>query len=111
MQRHRFVEAKVAAGRSAVAFPGSVMPEPAGARERLVSSAASILIHGAFLLLFVLLASLAKEELIEETIEISLPKQAEDEPAGDPELVFSHAYADLPASLAQDLDELRRVHG
>jgi hypothetical protein len=38
-------------------------------------------------------------------------QQAEDEPAGDPDLVFSHAYADLPASLAQDLDELRRVHG
>ena len=32
-------------------------------------------------------------------------QQAEDEPAGDPELIFSHAYADPPASLARDLDE------
>ena len=35
---------------------------------------------------------------------------AEDEPAGDPELVFAHAYAEPPASLSRDLDELRRVH-
>jgi pyruvate dehydrogenase E1 component subunit alpha len=36
---------------------------------------------------------------------------AEAEPAGDPELVFSHAYADPPPALARDLDELLRVHG
>jgi pyruvate dehydrogenase E1 component alpha subunit len=36
---------------------------------------------------------------------------AEDEPAASPELVFAHAYAEPPASLARDLDELRRVHG
>ena len=35
---------------------------------------------------------------------------AEDEPAAGPELVFAHAYAEPPASLARDLDELRRVH-
>ena len=36
---------------------------------------------------------------------------AEDEPAAAPErLVFAHAYADPPASLARNLDELRRVH-
>ncbi len=35
---------------------------------------------------------------------------AEDEPAAAPELVFAHAYADPPASLARDLDELKRVH-
>ncbi len=38
-------------------------------------------------------------------------QQAEDEPPADPELVFFNAYADPPASLARDLDELRRVHG
>ena len=37
-------------------------------------------------------------------------QDAEDEAAADPALVFEHAYADLPASLARDLDELRRVH-
>jgi pyruvate dehydrogenase E1 component alpha subunit len=36
---------------------------------------------------------------------------AEAEPAGEPELVFSHAYADPPPALARDLDELLRVHG
>jgi pyruvate dehydrogenase E1 component alpha subunit len=35
---------------------------------------------------------------------------AEAEPAGDPELVFAHAYAEPPASVERDLDELRRVH-
>jgi pyruvate dehydrogenase E1 component alpha subunit len=35
---------------------------------------------------------------------------AEDEAPPDPELVFSHAYANPPASLAHDLEELRRVH-
>jgi pyruvate dehydrogenase E1 component alpha subunit len=36
---------------------------------------------------------------------------AEAEPPGDPELVFSHAYADPPATLARDLEDLLRVHG
>ena len=36
---------------------------------------------------------------------------AEDEPAAGPELVFAHAYAEPPPTLARDLDELRRVHG
>ena len=35
---------------------------------------------------------------------------AESEPPADRELVFAHAYAEPPASLARDLDELRRVH-
>jgi pyruvate dehydrogenase E1 component alpha subunit len=38
-------------------------------------------------------------------------RAAEEEPAADPELVFSHAYADPPPALARDLEELRRVHG
>jgi pyruvate dehydrogenase E1 component alpha subunit len=38
-------------------------------------------------------------------------RAAEEEPPGDPELVFSHAYAEPPPALARDLDELRRVHG
>ena len=36
---------------------------------------------------------------------------AEAEPPGDPELVFSHAYADPPPELARDLEDLLRVHG
>jgi pyruvate dehydrogenase E1 component alpha subunit len=38
-------------------------------------------------------------------------RAAEEEPAGDAELVFAHAYADPPPGLARDLEELRRVHG
>jgi len=37
--------------------------------------------------------------------------EAEAEPLADVSLVFEHAYADLPASLAADLDELRRILG
>ena len=36
---------------------------------------------------------------------------AEAEPPGDPELVFSHAYADPPPGLARDFEDLMRVHG
>ena len=35
---------------------------------------------------------------------------AEAEAPADPELVFSHAFADPPPSFERDLDELRRVH-
>ena len=38
-------------------------------------------------------------------------RAAEDEPPGDPELVFSHAYADPPPALARDFEDLMRVHG
>ena len=101
MRRHLFVEARVAAGHSTVAFPGSVMPEPEGARERLVSSAASILLHGGFILLLVLLASLAKKEIIEETIQISLPKQAKEEPAAArPRAIAESAARYAPAPMA-----------
>jgi pyruvate dehydrogenase E1 component alpha subunit len=37
--------------------------------------------------------------------------EAEAEPPADPGLVFEHAYADPPASLAGDLAELRRILG
>jgi pyruvate dehydrogenase E1 component alpha subunit len=36
---------------------------------------------------------------------------AEAEPVADPELLFSHAYVDPPASFGSDLEELRRVLG
>ena len=37
--------------------------------------------------------------------------EAEAEPSADVSLVFEHAYADPPASLAADLEELRRILG
>ena len=37
-------------------------------------------------------------------------KAAEAEAPADPELVFSHAFANPPPSFERDLDELRRVH-
>ena len=37
--------------------------------------------------------------------------QAEAEPPPDPELLFTHAYVDPPASFGSDLEELRRLLG
>ena len=37
--------------------------------------------------------------------------EAEAEPPADPALVFEHAYANPPPSLADDLAELRRILG
>jgi hypothetical protein len=101
MRRHRFVEAKVAAARAVGAFPGAVMPEPEGSRERLVSTAASILLHGGLILLLVLLARLAQKELVEETIQITLPKQANEEPAAPrPKAIAESMARFAPAPMA-----------
>jgi pyruvate dehydrogenase E1 component alpha subunit len=55
------------------------------------------------------LAAQARTEALEAMREgIAL---AEAEPPGDPGLVFEHAYADPPPSLARDLAELRRILG
>jgi pyruvate dehydrogenase E1 component subunit alpha len=55
------------------------------------------------------LAAHARAEALEAMREgIAL---AEAEPPGDPGLVFAHAYADPPPSLARDLEELRRILG
>jgi hypothetical protein len=89
MQRHRFVEALVTGGRSRVAFPGTAMPEPEGARERFVSGGASLLLHGALVLALVLAASLATEEVEEKIMDfVPLPEQAkQEEPAPRPRAI------------------------
>jgi hypothetical protein len=85
MQRHRFVEAHVGAARSAVAFPGTPMPEPAGARERLFSSGASILLHGALLLALLLIANAARQQIEEQIIEVTrVTEPSREEPAPRP---------------------------
>jgi pyruvate dehydrogenase E1 component alpha subunit len=62
-------------------------------------------------------AGVLTDELIEsvkaEALELMRAgiAQAEAEPPADPGLVFEHAYADPPATLADDLAELRRVLG
>jgi hypothetical protein len=61
-------------------FPGVAMPEPAGARERLVSGGLSILLHALGVALIALTAYLAPEELKESIIEIT---RIEDLPSND----------------------------
>ena len=62
-------------------------------------------------------AGVLTDELVEETRAEMLERmragiaEAEAEPPADPALVFEHAYADPPPSLADDLAELRRILG
>jgi len=104
MQRHRFVEAHVAAGHSTVAFPGSPMPEPEGGRERLLSSGTSLLLHGGLVLLLFLLAQLAPEELKEQLIEVTRvnePSEAAPRPRAIAE--SSGRFAPAPMALAPQI--------
>jgi hypothetical protein len=101
LRRHRFVEAKVTAGRSGVAFPGSVMPDPANPRERLVSGALSVFLHGGFVLLLLLLARLAPEEITEQLIEVTrIAEPNEPEPAPRPRAIAESAARFDPAPMA-----------
>jgi hypothetical protein len=104
LQRHRFVEARVGAIRSAVAFPGTPMPEPAGVRERLVSSGASILLHGALLLALMLVANAAREEIQEQIIEVTrVTEPSREEPAPRPRAIAESAarsFAPAPMAVA-----------
>jgi hypothetical protein len=101
MQRHRFVEAQVSSGRSAVAFPGTPMPEPAGARERLVSGGASLLLHGALVLALVLVANAAREEIEEQIIEVTrVNEPSREEPAPRPRAIAEQSARFAPAPMA-----------
>ena len=101
MQRHRFIEARVTAATSSVAFPGAPMPEPAGARERLLSSGVSILLHLGLALLFVMLAQLAKEEIVEQVIEVTrVNEPSQEEPAPRPRAVAESSARFAPAPMA-----------
>jgi hypothetical protein len=100
MQRHRFIEARVAVGHSAVAFPGSPMPEPGGGRGRWVSSGASLLIHGGALFLLFLLSQLAPEELKETLIEVTRVNEPKEEPAPRPRAIAESAGRFDPRPMA-----------
>lgn len=101
LRRHRFVEAAVTGQHSSVAFPGSEMPEPEGGRERLVSGAASILIHGGLFLALFLIAQFAKEEIEEIVIEVQrLEEAAEEEPAPRPRAIAESRARFDPAPMA-----------
>ena len=100
LRRHRFVEAAITAQRSALAFPGSAMPEPAGARERVVSSGVSMLLHGALILALVLVARLAPEELVEQLIEVQRLEEPANEPAPRPRAIAESMARFDPAPMA-----------
>jgi hypothetical protein len=59
-------------------FPGTPMPDPAGARERFLSSGLSLLIHAALVAAIALSAYLAPEEVKEQIIEITRIDDAPD---------------------------------
>ena len=100
MQRHRFVEAAVSAGRSAIPFPGIAMPEPEGPRERVVSSGLSILMHGALILALLLIARLAPQEAVEQIIEVQRLQEPQNEPAPRPRAIAETMKSFDPAPMA-----------
>jgi hypothetical protein len=77
---HRATGALAAVAAPPGVFPGTAMPEPAGARERFISSGLSILIHAALVALIALAAYLAPEEIQEQIIEIT---RIDDSPDND----------------------------
>lgn len=82
---HRSSGALAAVAAPVGVFPGRAMPEPAGARERLVSSGLSILIHAALMAAIALTAYLAPEEVKEQIIEITRIDDApENDTSGSP---------------------------
>lgn len=66
-------------------FPGTAMPEPATARERLVSSALAIFIHALLIGAIGLAAYLTPEAVVEQLIKVTLPDATRDkDPSGSP---------------------------
>jgi hypothetical protein len=101
LRRHRFVEAAITAHRSALPFPGSPMPEPQGARERVLSSGLSILLHGGLILALFLIAQRASDELVETFIEVQRIEEAsEQEPAPRPRAIAESRARFDPAPMA-----------
>ena len=77
------------------------MPEPSGARERVVSGGVSLLLHGLALAALVLAAALAPVELVEEIIEITrLEEAAQEEPAPAPRVIAESSGRFDPAPMA-----------
>ncbi len=100
--RARRIGGLAAAGTApiAAAFPGGVMPEPEGSRERLVSGGVSALLHALLILPLVLAALLAPEKVEEMLIEIRLPDQVDEQPAPRPKIISESAGRFDPAPMA-----------
>lgn len=87
-----------------VDFPGSEMPEPQSARERLLAGAVSFAIHAGAIGAMAILAALAPDELVEQIIEVSrLPDTvSEDRSAPRPKVIAESAgrYDPAPQAVA-----------
>jgi hypothetical protein len=80
MHARRTSSAALAVAAPPGVFPGTAMPEPAGARERIVSSGLSILIHAAIVAAIGLAAYLAPEVIQEQ---LTMVTRVEDAPDTD----------------------------
>jgi hypothetical protein len=101
LRRHRFVEATIATQHSALPYPGSPMPEPEGARERLVSGGLSVLLHAVLVFALFLVAQFAHEEIEEIVIEVTrLDEPAQEEPAPRPRAIAESRARFDPAPMA-----------
>jgi hypothetical protein len=101
--RTRRIGGFVHAGATAAgSFPGTPMPEPPQARERLVSGGISALLHGLLIGGLVLAAWLSPPQLIEELIEITRIRDepALQEPAPAPRVIAESSGRFDPAPMA-----------
>jgi len=80
MHAPRMSSAALAIAAPAGVFPGTAMPEPAGARERVVSSGLSILIH-ALIVAAIALAAYLAPQVIEE--QLTMVTRVDDAPDTD----------------------------
>ncbi len=89
---------------AAIEFPGTEMPEPESARERLLAGLISLAVHAGGIGLIALLAALAPEELIEQLIEVTrLPDTASEERSAPRPKVIAESsgrYAPAPQAIA-----------
>ncbi len=85
-----------------IEFPGSEMPEPQSARERLLAGAVSFALHAGAIGLMALLAALAPDELVEQIIEVTrLPDTvSEERSAPRPKVIAESAGRYDPAPQA-----------
>jgi hypothetical protein len=91
-----------AGAAAAGSFPGTPMPEPPSARERMVSGGVSALLHGLLIGGLVLAAWLSPPELVEDIIEITRIRDepAQQEPAPAPRVLAESSGRFDPAPMA-----------
>lgn len=102
MRRLRFGTTPVAgAGAGAIPFPGISVPEPGSSRDRLLSGAVAVLLHGGLVGMLVLAGLVARELEEDELISVQLLREVpapKEEPAPAPKALAERRAANFAPS-------------